>query len=142
GKEYTIATARGLVRVRLFASGGLIYEATVIGTKEQVQAKEADLFLDSYKLTELATGNPPADPDKLADKAATVIPGDLFAYLESAVKEKRVAEAGLKGFTLTKNLYRESPEKGGILIGFNVGLKKFFDKDVVGALQPIFLTKD
>jgi hypothetical protein len=144
GKEYTIATGKEQIRLRLFALPGRVYQATATGTKDQVQTTEAIAFLDSYKLPAPGTevGVDPVGRDNLAGKAATVIAGDMFGFFQTAVKEKRTADGDLKGFTLTKNVYRDSPDKGGILIGFNVGMRKFLDKDVIGALQPIYLTRD
>jgi hypothetical protein len=68
GKEYVIETGKGLLRLRLYAAGGRVYRASVAGTKEQAGSKDADTFLDSYKLPEKATEPAPDKPDKGSDK--------------------------------------------------------------------------
>jgi hypothetical protein len=65
GKEYIIETAKGMAKLQVYALGGRLYRASVAGSKEQVDSKDAKTFLDSYKLPEKATE--PA-PDKPADK--------------------------------------------------------------------------
>ena len=54
GKEYQIALPKGAARLRVFAVGGRVYRASVIGSKEQVESKDAETFLNSYKLSEQA----------------------------------------------------------------------------------------
>jgi hypothetical protein len=56
GKDYQIKTAKGRARLRVFALGGHLYQAAVAGNKEQVESKEADAFLELYKLAAAATG--------------------------------------------------------------------------------------
>jgi hypothetical protein len=63
GKEYMIQTGRGLAKLRVFALGGFIYRVSVVGSKAQVESKDAETFLESYKLPERAT-TPPADKEK------------------------------------------------------------------------------
>lgn len=63
GKEYLIE-GRVTGRLRVFAYGSRIYEATVIGSKGQVSAPDATTFLDSYRLPEKA----PTDNGELAMK--------------------------------------------------------------------------
>ena len=77
---------------------------------------------------------------------AIVIPGDLFTFLEAAVKDNRLADVDVKGFTIGST-YRTVHPEGGVLIGFQIGLggpagtnrKEFV---VVTALRPIYLTKE
>lgn len=154
-KEYTITTGRGRIRMRLFLLGTRLYQAFVEGSEEQAQSQDATTFLDSFRLptrqpgTPLPTGvpfpptgTPPATNDILAGKGATVLPGEPFGFLQSAVKDKRLADTAIKGFTLTNKVYRDACADGGVLIGLQVGLKKFFNKDVVASLRPIYLTKN
>jgi S1-C subfamily serine protease len=68
GKEYVIQTGRGLARLRLFAAGMRVYQATVAGSKAQVESKAADTFLGSYKLPEKVAATP---PDNGKDRSAT-----------------------------------------------------------------------
>jgi len=74
--------------------------------------------------------------------AALKFSGDVFAFVQAAVREKRLADVDIRGFTLSQNTYRDVGEEGGILIGFQVGLGKFATNDIVSSLRPIFRTKD
>jgi hypothetical protein len=58
GKEYAIETRKGMARLRVFAVGGRVYRASIAGTKEQVQSKDADTFLALFKLPEKAAAAP------------------------------------------------------------------------------------
>jgi hypothetical protein len=49
GKEYLIGTRKGMVRFRLLGSGVQMYRILVVGTKEQVQSKDAEAFFSSFK---------------------------------------------------------------------------------------------
>jgi hypothetical protein len=61
GKEYSIETKKGMALLRVFAAGGRVYRASIVGTKEQVQSKDAEAFLALYKLPEKATAEPAKD---------------------------------------------------------------------------------
>lgn len=51
-KEYSITVnARTSARMRVLVIGKLLYQAGIVGPKEQVEGKDADLFLDSFKPT-------------------------------------------------------------------------------------------
>jgi hypothetical protein len=80
--------------------------------------------------------------DKPSGEIARVVQGNMFAFIQERVKEKRVAEVDITGFKLSKDTYRQILEEGGILIGFEVGVKDFFKKDIIDALRPIYLTKN
>lgn len=54
GKEYDITLPKGAARLRVFAVGGRVYQASIIGSKEQVGSKDAETFLSSYQLPEKA----------------------------------------------------------------------------------------
>lgn len=66
GKEYQIAMPKGAARLRVFAVAGRVYAASIIGSKEQVESKDAETFLKSYKLPEKATE--PAEKPKVKAK--------------------------------------------------------------------------
>jgi hypothetical protein len=51
GKEYLIKTPTGMARFRLFGTGVQMFRVAVIGTKDQVEAKDVDAFFDSFKRT-------------------------------------------------------------------------------------------
>jgi hypothetical protein len=63
GKEYLIETRSGMARLQAYAAGGRLYQVSVLGTKEQIESKDAETFLGSYKLPEKATGTT-TDKDK------------------------------------------------------------------------------
>jgi hypothetical protein len=60
GKDYLIESAKVAARVRVFAQGGKLYRASVMGTKEQIASREADTFLQSFKLVGKTPDAPPA----------------------------------------------------------------------------------
>ncbi|VTR94271.1 unnamed protein product [Gemmata massiliana] len=52
GKEYEITIdAQKSARLRVFAIGTFVHYFAIVGTKEQVEGKDADTFLDSFKIT-------------------------------------------------------------------------------------------
>jgi hypothetical protein len=65
GKEYTIEAGKNMARLRAFARGGRLYRAAVTGSKAQVSSKDADTFLDSFKMaTQVQAGAANASSDK------------------------------------------------------------------------------
>jgi hypothetical protein len=48
GKEYVAQTPKGMARYRLLGTGAQVYRVMVVGTKEQIQPRDATLFLDSF----------------------------------------------------------------------------------------------
>jgi hypothetical protein len=65
GKEYLIDAGKTSARLRVFARGGRLYRAAVTGSKAQVSSKEADTFLDSFKMaTQVQAGAADASSDK------------------------------------------------------------------------------
>ena len=65
GKEYTIEAGKNMARLRAFARGARLYRAAVTGSKEQISSKDADTFLDSFKMaTQVQAGAANASPDK------------------------------------------------------------------------------
>lgn len=73
-------------------------------------------------------------------RAAKILTGDPFAFIQSAVSEKRLADTNVTGFTLGQQ-YRDVPGEGSMLVGFQAGLKRFFDSNTISALRPIYLTR-
>ena len=51
GRELLIENDRGAVRTRLYAVDTRLYQTVVSGSKAFVQSKEAERFLDSFKLS-------------------------------------------------------------------------------------------
>jgi S1-C subfamily serine protease len=77
---------------------------------------------------------------KASDAAALKFEGDVYAFVEDAVKAKRFADVDIRGFTLNRPTYRDVCDKG-VLIGFQVGLGKFVNNDIVKSFRPIYQTK-
>ncbi len=85
-----------------------------------------------------AKGKSPKSPSD----QVLVISDDMFPYLQKAVRDDRWAEVDLRGYTGTKNKFRQISPDGGLLIGFEIG---FIDNNVtapIESLRPIFLTAD
>jgi hypothetical protein len=79
-------------------------------------------------------------PGGIDQRAAKIIPGDRYAFIQAAVKEKRLADVNVTGFKLGQE-YRDVPQEGALLIGFQAGQGKFIDNATVNALRPIYLTR-
>jgi len=71
----------------------------------------------------------------------TDVPGDVFTFIETALKQNRV-QVVEKGFLAGPNALRDVPAGGGILVGFNARAiaNGPFGPQVSG-LQPIYLTR-
>ena len=65
GKDYLVETPKGMARYLLLGTGVQIYRVAFIGTKEQLDSKDAQTFFDSFKRT----------PQTATDTAAPVKPG-------------------------------------------------------------------
>jgi hypothetical protein len=63
----------------------------------------------------------------------------LFVAARKAVAGGNVTTTRLAGVDVSRTTFRETPDEGAVLIGFEVGLDKFLDDDVIRALRPIFL---
>lgn len=57
GKEYLIKTGTGYARFRLLGTGSQVFRLLVTGSKEHVYAKDAEIFLGTFKRTP-KTGKP------------------------------------------------------------------------------------
>jgi hypothetical protein len=49
GKEYLARTAGGMARMRLYGTGVMMFRVAVVGSKAQVESKEAELFFGSFR---------------------------------------------------------------------------------------------
>jgi hypothetical protein len=67
-------------------------------------------------------------------------PNPIFAAAKAAVANGRIDKSKPLGFHDEKKPYSELPEEGSLLIGFDLGVGKFFDIDVIYALRPLYLT--
>jgi hypothetical protein len=68
-------------------------------------------------------------------------PNPIFAAAKAAVANGRIDKSKPLGFHDEKKPYSELPDQGAILIGFDLGVGKFFDIDVIYSLRPIYLTQ-
>lgn len=154
GSDYVIVTGQGPIRMRVFASGNRIYLAMISGSEDSVQGTTGDTFLESFRAraatpsAEIANGtsNTPSNPSRgkstFNGNGLKIFPGDKFEYLKQAVAENHLLEADCGGFKLHRDTYRDVPEAGGLLIGFQVGFGKFVNNTTIDAFRPIYLTKD
>jgi hypothetical protein len=76
-----------------------------------------------------------------ADKPAEP-PPPIFAAAHSAIAAGRLEKSKELGFVSAKGVFTEVPPQGAVLIGFDVGVGKFFDIETVYALRPIYLSAD
>jgi hypothetical protein len=75
-----------------------------------------------------------------ADKEADPT-GSIFMAAKAAVANGSLEKTRLLGFGIEKSHFQEAPGEGAILIGLDLALGKSFDKDVVFALRPIYMTE-
>jgi hypothetical protein len=64
GKEYIIEIPRGKVRFFLYGTGSQVFRVLVVGTKEQVDSKDAETFFNSFKRTPKTGGSDKKDKEK------------------------------------------------------------------------------
>jgi hypothetical protein len=127
-----------------FEGGRLVLSGKVATLRVGFDIKNVDLRKTSAE-PEMANPNPaaPAVAGAGGSPAGLKFTGDVFSFVAEAVRDKRLIDVDIRGFTLNKDsYYRDVCEEGGVLIGFEVGLGKFGANDTVGSLRPIFRTKD
>jgi hypothetical protein len=83
----------------------------------------------------LACGGRAHAADDPADDA-----GPVIAAVRKAVADGRLDQTQMLGFNLGKDTFNESPSEPGVLIGFDLGVGKFFDIENIYALRAVFLT--
>ncbi len=149
-------TVRGMAFIYRFEDGQLILSGAIASGRITYTLKNVALRRIAAEPQEAVADKPaPATPaapvapalpatanSGKASPAATKFSGDVFAFVDEAIREKRLTDVDIRGFTLHQNTYRDTYAKGGLLIGFQVGLGKFANNDIVNALRPIFLTKN
>ncbi len=69
-------------------------------------------------------------------------PDTIFDAARSAVAANRVVKGKALGGDDPKRSVTDLPDKGALLIGFDVGVGKFLDIESVYALRPLYLTAD
>ena len=79
-----------------------------------------------------------AELDKIVD--SHLDRSDLFAGLRRAIRRKKFQETKVVGGAFAKHEFQEVPPEGALLIGFELGLGKFVNNDVIHYVRPIYLT--
>src|SRR5207248_3372514 len=67
--------------------------------------------------------------------------GPVLAAAEEAVAHGRVVQSNQLGFGNDKGAFSDAPEDAGVLIGFDLGVGKFFDVETIYAIRAVFLTR-
>src|SRR5262245_41525995 len=67
-------------------------------------------------------------------------PEPVFGLARVAVARQRTEQSKVLGFHDARRTFTEIPEEGALLVGFDVGVGKFFDIDSVYALRPVYRT--
>ncbi len=137
---------RGIVLLYRFEGGQLVLNGKVSSLRFGYTLHNVSLRRTSAEPEEPAPANPakPAPPAPPAGRggqrpaAALKFSGDVYAFVQEAVRDKRLADVDVRGFTLSQNRYRDVCEEGGVLVGFEVGL----NNNVVKSVRPIYRTKD
>ncbi|HTU22844.1 MAG TPA: trypsin-like peptidase domain-containing protein [Gemmataceae bacterium] len=142
-------TVRGMVFLYRFEGNQLILNGLVLGPRSRYKLENVALRRIAAEPSMAAGGNPaaPAGGASAAggkpkgSPAALKISGEVFAFVEEAVRANRLTDVDIRGFKLSKKIYRDVGAEGGVLIGFQVGLGKFVNNGIVKSVRPIFLTK-
>jgi S1-C subfamily serine protease len=143
-------TARGIVLVYHFEGSELVVSGQVASARVGYTLKNVSLRRTSAEPeAPPAPANPanptpptpPAGGRRPGAAAGLKISGDVYAFVQEAVRDKRLADVDVRGFTLSQKTYRDVCEEGGVLIGFQVGLGKFVNNEIVNAVRPIYRTK-
>ena len=66
--------------------------------------------------------------------------GPLLEAARSAIADGRLVQSKTLGFDNKKGDFTESPSEPGVLIGFDLGLGKFFDIETIYAYRAVFET--
>jgi hypothetical protein len=52
GRDFVIATERFQIRDRIYMVGSRLYQVMLVGSKDVISGKDAEKFIESFKLTE------------------------------------------------------------------------------------------
>jgi S1-C subfamily serine protease len=121
------------------ASVRIVYNLTNVALRRT--AAEPEMAPPAGNPANPAAPPPPGGVPAKGSPAALKVSGDVFAFVQEAIRDKRLTDVDIRGLT-TQTTYRDVCEEGGVLVGFEVGLGKFLSNDIVNALRPIFRTKD
>jgi S1-C subfamily serine protease len=121
------------------ASVRMVYNLTNVALRRT--AAEPEMAPPADNPANPAAPPPPGGVPAKGSPTALKVSGDVFAFVQEAIRDKRLTDVDIRGLT-TQTTYRDVCEEGGVLVGFEVGLGKFLSNDIVNALRPIFRTKD
>jgi hypothetical protein len=76
-----------------------------------------------------------------AQADAPTAPPDILAAARAAIAQNSILKTGAVGFHNDRRLFTELPAEGAVLVGFDLGLGKFFNLEVIYAYRPIYLTR-
>jgi hypothetical protein len=68
------------------------------------------------------------------------VTGPVLAAARDAVAKGHVTQSNQLGFSLGKPSFNDAPDGGGVLIGFDLGVGKFFDIETIYAARAVFMT--
>ncbi len=127
GKEYRIQAAKAQTRARVFVAGNRVLVLRATGTKEQVDGENAKILLESVRVPgpgrpEVAVGPGPGPGPAPANPGQPRGPRLLGGAADPE--------------------FRDIAPEGGLLVGFEVGLGKFVNNDVMKAVRPIYRIGD
>lgn len=126
-KEYVIKGTKQTAVVRIVVSFQTIYILQVHGPAKSVTGDDGTLFLDSFRIHPRdAAAVDPNSPRPMMPAAA----GNINANGETEL----IAGA-------FDPVFRDYGPEGAFLVGFELGLGKFFDNDVISAARPIYRSK-
>src|SRR5262245_39073020 len=63
-------------------------------------------------------------------------PADIFTVARTAAQKQELNKSEQIGFSIMKTAFNDIPPEGGILIGFDLQLSKFLDREIVHAMKP------
>jgi S1-C subfamily serine protease len=112
GTEYQIEAETTSTRLRMSVAGARVYLVQVTGEADLVIGTEAETILSSYRLPGAVA------PAKGQSDLPTILGGGNDAE------------------------FKDSAPEGGLLIGFEIGLGKFFNRDMIRAVKPIYRVGD
>lgn len=67
-------------------------------------------------------------------------PPSLFALTRKAVEEDRIIRTKQNGFGIAREPFSEVHARGGVLIGFDLGMRTWFDSEIITAVRPVYRT--
>ncbi len=120
GTEYVIEAGSTTTRVRVLVAGSRVYMVQVSGTADQVAGKEGETILSAFRLPSPA----------VAGKGQTETPG--APRQEARGKDPTILAGAFDP------VFKDVAPDGGLLIGFEIGLGKFVNSDMIRAVRPIY----